>query len=40
MNNIISYELSPLNPLKGRIAWNLSWKKLVAITPFRGQGVN
>ena len=31
---------SPLYPLKGRIAVNLSWNKLATNTPLRGQGVS
>jgi hypothetical protein len=33
-------QLSPLNPLKGRIAANKSLTLLAAITPLRGMGVN
>jgi hypothetical protein len=39
--NIMTYlQLSPLYPLKGRIAVNFSRNKLVTITPLRGQGVS
>lgn len=41
MNNIMTYlQLLPLNPLKGRIAANLSYTKLATTTPLRGQGVS
>jgi hypothetical protein len=32
-------QLSPLYPLKGRIASNISHNKFGTITPLRGQGV-
>jgi hypothetical protein len=42
MNNIMTYlpAASPLYPLKGRIAVNISWNKLATNTPLRGQGVS
>jgi len=42
MNNMIRYkQFSPLYPLKGRIAANISLLKLVTITPpTGGQGVS
>ena len=40
-NNIMTYLLlSPLYPLKGRIAANLSNSMLTTISPLRGQGVS
>ena len=40
-NNIMTYLiLSPLYPLKGRIAANLSNNMLTTISPLRGQGVS
>jgi hypothetical protein len=41
MNNIMScLQLSPLNPLKGKITSNIVRANLVTITPLRGLGVN
>jgi len=41
MNNIMTFlQLSPLYPLKGRIAANISLPKLATITPLRGLGVS
>ncbi len=37
---MMSCKISPLNPLKGRIASNKSLTLLAAITPLRGMGVN
>ena len=39
MKNTMNYlQLSPLYPLKGRIAANISFTKLAIITPLRGLG--
>jgi len=41
MNNMITgIQISPLNPLKGRIAPNLGQKKLATVAHLRGLGVN
>lgn len=40
MDGIMTYlQLSPLYPLKGKIASNKSQNKLATNTPLRGQGV-
>lgn len=41
MNNVmVDIQISPLNPLKGRVAPNSGQKKLATIAPLRELGVN